>query len=126
MINEEFLESCSDEQINKGVVWAKISRYKLIGVCKAQLAVDKNTAKNLARDINCGMFNPCEYPSDIIPIQIANRIGLISDDESIKPNWIAIAEKITGRHHEYYDIEVQNANPLRAICEVYILMSVEK
>jgi hypothetical protein len=124
MINAEFLASCSDEQIERGVAWLKAKKTKNGLLLGNHYKIWSNGLGRIYGQY--GRFRPCLSPNDIIPIQFANGIGLIFDDESIKPNWIAIAEKITGRHHEYYDIEVQNANPLRAICHVYILMSVAK
>jgi hypothetical protein len=123
MINAEFLGNCSDEQIDMGVAWV-LAKGLNIDANKLIYSFSVNSYGRIQR--NGTRFIPCLYESDIMPIQIANGIGLIFDEESLKPNWIAIAEKITGRHHEYYDIEVQNPNPLRAICEVYILMSVAK
>ena len=78
MIDINFLSQCSDDQINKGVVWAKISKYKLIGVCNAQSENDFNTSQNLVKDLDYGLFNPCEYLDDIMPIAFANRIALDS------------------------------------------------
>jgi hypothetical protein len=125
MINAEFLGNCSDEQINKGVVWLAIKEWGSDSNHKRK-SIDYYCSQGLLNSVTAGNVNYCANPSDIMPCAFDNGIGLIFDDESIKPNWIAIAEKVTGRHHEYYDIEVQNTNPLRAICEVYILMSVAK
>jgi hypothetical protein len=122
MINAEFLAGCSDDQINLGVAWC-------LAKTNANFWNDPDTGalyKHYKHNKDVERFDPCNDPNDIMPIAFANGIGLIFDDESIKPNWIAVAIKITGRHHEYYDIEVQNTNPLRAICEAYILISVAK
>lgn len=127
MINAEFLSQCSDEQINRGVVWAKISKYKLIGACNAQSEIEFNTSQNLAKDLSCGLFNPCEYPDDIMPIAFANNISidlskpcsdLGGDDEFINGKYFSYSEDC--------EFSAYNENYLRAICEVYILMSVKK
>lgn len=113
MITPGFLKYCTDEQINMGVVWTKIRKHKLTGVCNAQTENDFNTSKNLVKDLYYGLFNPCEYPDDAWPITLENRIGI--KPRGVDDDWYAYQGKI----------EVINSNPLRAAMEVYILMSIQ-
>lgn len=107
MITKEFLESCTDEQINKCVAWLEVnSLFGLDGICKIQQVVCN---KLLSMPINY-----CSNPNDTMPIGFANRIGV--SPRGVDDKWKAHSWK-----HE-----VVNPNPLRAICEVYILMSVGK
>ena len=109
MINAEFLAICTDQQINFGVAW---------------LEAKANPADSWVIPYNNMLFKwnidhefePCTIPNDIMPIAFANGISLQSDHVG---NGIWFAD-------DTMDITVGNTNPLRAICEVYILMSVNK
>ena len=106
MITQEFLQQCSDEQINKGVEWM---------LCKELSLCDHSPFD----DYQFGYFNTLNYctsPNDIMPIAFANMF-------SICP---IFRNSDTYRVGSRCGIYVFNANPLRAICEVYILMSVNK
>lgn len=114
MINAEFLASCTDEQIERGVEWIEC---KKLNLCEYYTF----------SDYELGYFNTpnyCTNPSDIMPIAFSNNF-LIEP-----PNFFTNKWKVT----KYYIIEnigersinATNTNPLRAICEVYILMSVNK
>lgn len=120
MITQEFLSQCSDEQINKGVAWLEA------------INLDINTMQRLiiisaiSRRIfkSWRVFHPCTNPNDIMPIAFSNRINLISPLEH-KDKWAASATK-GGGNWSINDFKAVSTNPLRAICEVYILMSVNK
>ena len=120
-ITAQFLSQCTEAQINKGVAWAKLSSYKITGLSIAQLTVDHNTAQNLVKDLNCGLFNPCEYPNDIMPIAFANEISVIFDGMPMAATEVALGESFCSM-----ELSSFSGSPLRAICEVYILMSVSK
>jgi hypothetical protein len=121
MINKEFLANCSDEQINAGVAWAKCSDRFLGGAFF---------------DGNYCPRRYCIRPKDIMPIAFANNIALIplSDNDNeigmstFNGDWKAVANESNDREFgfdcKFY--ESISDNPLRAICEVYILMSVAK
>jgi hypothetical protein len=109
MINAEFLAGCSDDQINMGVAWC-------LAKTNANFWKDPETGalyKHYKHNKDVERFDPCSDPNDIMPIAFANGIGTRF---SLDNGWIA-RSKVTISY---------NNNPLRAICEVYILMSVEK
>mgnify|MGYP003637530171 FL=1 len=123
MINKEFLANCSDEQIEFGVAW--IDAKKLDIKYRLFLAIEQ---VNEGIIVGGHYYNPCHNPNEIMPIAFANRISIeIADNDD---EWIATHG--TSYDHSYYypvrnwEHESVNANPLRAICEVYILMSVSK
>jgi hypothetical protein len=107
MITQQFLQSCTDEQINKGVAWLRFCGMVEDGD-------DWKEYIDLA-DIPKDPVWPeyCANPNDIMPIAFANGIGIRF---SLDNGWIARNKVVLS----YSD------NPLRAICEVYILMSVNK
>jgi len=120
MINAEFLASCSEEQINKGVAW-----------CQVAFSVDKAMASENVElyryGMNYDMSVPrhyCTNANDIMPIAFANNF-LIEPPNFFTNKWSAtkyyIVENIGER-----SVKATNTNPMRAICEVYILMSVNK
>lgn len=107
MINQEFLSQCTDEQINKGVAWL---------VTKSDPS--KFGAAFLHGVIVLDEFYPTKYctrPNDAWPIILENKISIIDWLDG----WEAFENKAIGA-------KSYNTNPLRAICEVYILMSVSK
>lgn len=107
MIDSKFLSQCTDDQINKGVAWVRFC-----GVVEAD--DDWKDYIDLS-DIpkNPTWPNYCTNPNDIMPIAFANGISL---GPALENEWVA---RLNGFIR-------YNANPLRAICEVYILMSVSK
>jgi hypothetical protein len=134
MINAEFLANCSDEQIEQGVAWIKckgtsfdpsISSYYRFFSCIDNRIYFHGTH-----------FEPCYRPNDIMPIAFANKIALIplSDNNNeigmstFNGDWKAMTNESNdgefGFDCKFY--ESISDNPLRAICEVYILMSVAK
>ena len=121
MITQEFLSQCSDEQINKGVAWIEIVRLSKI------LPAYSVNRGDIGSGASIGLINTnyCTNPNDIMPIAFANEVFVIPclDGGCMASDGV-------------YDTEIEhiigecnwatNANPLRAICEVYILMSVNK
>ena len=113
MINAEFLASCSDEQVEKGVAW-----------CQVAFSVDKAMASENVElyryGMNYDMSVPrhyCSNPNDIMPIAISNDIEFVRR-KGIGDRREFIASKNL--------INSVDKNPYRAICEVYILMSANK
>ena len=106
MITPEFLQSCADEQINKGVAWLEVNKeFNLSDMCKFQYFAC-NAYLTDFRDY-------CTNPNDAMPVAFANFISLRFSRDN---GWIARK----GMHVCF------NKNPLRAICEVYLLMSNDK
>ena len=107
MINAEFLASCTDEQIEKGVAWLRFCEIVEAGDdwkdCIGLSEIPKNP----------DWPRYCSNPRVIMPIAFANKIGTRF---SLDNGWIARNKVVLS----------YNENPLRAICEVYILMSVNK
>mgnify|MGYP003648537022 FL=1 len=110
MINQEFLSQCSDDQINKGVAWLKAKNLSYS---------DLGEMLHYNDEFLFGMYSDplyyCSNPNDIMPIAFANRIGL---DSLFSGKWVALSPSWSSS-----GIESTTANPLRAICEVYILMN---
>lgn len=104
---QEFLSKCTDDEINKGVAWIEAKRLGFDNPCEYM-------SQNGFIFSTKWAFSPCTNPNDIMLIAFANRIDVIA--RGIDNDWYAAY----GKH------KTLNANPLRAICEVYILMSVSK
>jgi hypothetical protein len=113
MINKEFLGSCSDEQIERAVEWT----------CCKNLSIYEESSLG---DYEFGYFNTLKYcssPNDTMPIAFANGLSLaktFNDDEYYVSN--GKMHMLSGEIMEDEFCSF-NPNPLRAICEVYILMS---
>ena len=123
MINQEFLSQCSDDQINKGVAWLLAAKKCEKWACNGDSEFYYHWGRAM---INC----PSDYCNQIIhawPIMMANEISLIHN-WSKSNAYTATGTRSTMRSlGEYKEpIESTTANPLRAICEVYILMMVSK
>ncbi len=112
MINQEFLSQCSDDQINKGVAWLTIKEWGYGNEHKRK-SIDYYCCQGLLNSVTAGNVNYCTNPNDIMPIAFANGIGIRF---SLDNGWIA-RNKVTISF---------STNPLRAICEVYILMMAAK
>jgi len=124
MINAEFLSQCSDEQINKGVAWCVVSNANIsmkLTSEKYSFAASFLRSKSNKTLINYKLY--CTSPNDIMPIAFANAISLETHDGSM---WWADAPIIKDDSLEKTITSRELKNPLRAICEVYILMSVNK
>lgn len=120
MITPEFLQSCTNEQINKGVTWLEAARLGFKNPC--EFMIHRN---EIHRDYPW-IFSPCDMPNDAWPIMVANEVtvelrkpmqGLSGDDAFINGTYLAYTPDI--------DVTSYNKNPLRAAMEVYILMSVK-
>ena len=119
MITKEFLSQCSDEQVNKGVAWLTIKEWGY-GSEHKRKCIDYYCSQGLLNSVAAGNVNYCTNPNDIMPIAFANWITVKPMNNSMWPNdWEAFENKAIGA-------KSYNTNPLRAICEVYILMSVNK
>jgi hypothetical protein len=77
--------------------------------------------------MNAGNVNYCTKPNDIMQCAFDNNISLMYDWEELNM-YTAIGKRSEIRSLGEYKtpIEITIKNPLRAICEVYILMSVSK
>ena len=107
MITPEFLQACTPEQINKGVEWLKI---------KLEFKINRmNTLQFLL--CNSRLITPkpyCTNPNSAMPIAFAN--GITIGPKSFSDDWRAFRSPYTS----------VSTNPLRTICEVYLLMSNDK
>lgn len=111
MITQEFLSQCSDEQINKGVAWLECKKSDINNGLFGSWVMINDQPSWHGR-----YFKPSSYPNDIMPIAFANML-------SICP---IFRNSDTYRVESRCGIYAFNTNPLRAIAEVYILMSVNK
>ena len=106
MIDKDFLQGCTDEKINKGVAW-RMSIDAMDDILWPEFS--KFAANDLLEDIR----DYCSSTDDAMPIVFANKIGLRFSADN---GWIAR----TNNHISF------NESPLRALMEVYLLMSNEK
>ncbi|WP_339892127.1 hypothetical protein [uncultured Alteromonas sp.] len=122
MITQEFLSQCSEEQINKGVAWVESKEgVKAFSQRRDQLL--KFTSLSVSYGL-ASNFNPCANPNDIMPIAFANGIAIMPDsDGSWKSGRLPSNPEMT---FGWSNFVRGYKNPLRAICEVYILMSFNK
>lgn len=111
MITPEFLQSCTDEQINKGVAWLAFKEWGAKNNHKRK-SLDYYCCQGLLNSIDGGCVNYCTNPNDAMPIAFANWIGI---RPALENEWVA---RLNGFIR-------YNSNPLRAVMEVYILMSVK-
>lgn len=111
MITQEFLSQCSDERIERGVAWLRFC-----GIVEpGDDWKDFIDLSDIPRYPNWPKY--CASPNDIMPIAFANKFSI----------WPITRYTDTYRVSDLSGYNyVFNANPLRAICEVYILMSVNK
>jgi hypothetical protein len=123
MINAEFLASCTDEQINRGVAWLVVKEWGL-GNKHKRKSIDYYCSQGLFNSVAVGNVNYCTNPSDIMPIAFANNF-LIEPPNFFTSKWTIKKYYIVDNIGER-NISATNTNPLRAICEAYILMSVNK
>ena len=119
-ITTQFLSQCTDEQINKGIAWVEASKCETgtgDGNFDMRLTVSQEIESKAERSglwvSPAATFLPCTDPSDIMPIAFANGIGVEPPESG-------------ANYNENYKVYSEHLNPLRAICEVYILMSVSK
>tara|TARA_R110000868_G_scaffold125265_1_gene331000 strand:- start:7899 stop:8258 length:360 start_codon:yes stop_codon:yes gene_type:complete len=119
MINAEFLSQCSDEKINKGVAWCRVKEFSLMTKGDKN-EIDYWAAIDIFNRIEYEIDNYCTNHNDIMPIAFANRIDIRHDYDVLESVTALIGDE------DDYLYWATNTNPLRAICEVYILMSVNK
>tara|TARA_R110002049_G_scaffold299347_1_gene489551 strand:- start:374 stop:712 length:339 start_codon:yes stop_codon:yes gene_type:complete len=112
MITQEFLQSCTDEQINRGVAWLQAKSAIINSYGNWWHSVGEPNI--IYKGSFSNHFQPCVWPNDIMPIAFANRIGVTP--RGVDNKWKAYS----------WTHETINTNPLRAICEVYILMEANK
>lgn len=115
MINADFLSQCTDEEINKGVAWCNVTN-KNISMLHTPDSID-----NLWCNYVLSRIRPfCSMPDAIMPIAFANKVDIRHDYDVLES-----VTALIGNEDDYL-YWATNTNPLRAICEVYILMSVNK
>jgi hypothetical protein len=118
MINEEFLASCTEEQIEKGVAWCIVSNANIsMKLISEKYSFSASFLRSKCNKILTNHNLYCTNPNYIMPIAIANDIEFVRR-KGIGDRREFIASKNL--------INSVNKNPYRAICEVYILMSVNK
>ena len=107
MIDQKFLQGCTDEQIEKGVAWLKVVNENLP-------MIPSSNSELLSGWANAALTFPnncCSIPNDAWPIILESRIGITfgqSGERAVK--------MLNGK-----TIQVINENPLRAAMEVYLL-----
>tara|TARA_R100000541_G_scaffold30953_2_gene39866 strand:+ start:15562 stop:15903 length:342 start_codon:yes stop_codon:yes gene_type:complete len=112
MITKEFLQSCTDEQISKGVAWLGVR--SLLSIRSSRnCEIYKLAAKNILLRSISGSDDYCINPDISWSVILENRIGI--KPRGVDSDWYAYQGKI----------EVISENPLRAAMEVYILMSTQ-
>ena len=128
-ITTQFLFQCTDEQINKGVAWCRAGQLGFANPCEFLSRKSNNPEKQyfILTASDDWDFNPCTNPNDIMPIAFANEISLMRDwAKSSMYTAIGTRSEIRSLGEYKKPIEITIDNPLRAICECYILMSVSK
>lgn len=125
MIDKDFLQSCTDEQINKGVAWLRVSEFSLM-TKDEQNELDYYAAIDIFNRADWGFDDYCANPNDAWHIILGNEISLLHDNGL----WEASID-FYGNESEHGTDELLSKvaigkNPLRAACEVYLLMSNEK
>lgn len=127
-ITTQFLSQCTEAQINKGVAWAKIKSLPLTDKSGGRYELYRLFSNALIDDLSDYGFDPCEYPNDIMPIAFANGIGVEPPESGANYNEWEAGSGLFIRENgvQNYKVYSEHLNPLRAICEVYILMSVSK
>jgi len=109
MITPEFLQSCTDEQINKGVAWLGVK--SLLDLRSSRnCEIYKAAAKNILLRSISGKDDYCINPDISWSVILDNRISI---GPALGNEWVA---RLNGFIR-------YNKNPLRAAMEVYILMS---
>ena len=109
MITPEFLQGCTNAQVNKGVVWMQFR-----GAVKSRESLQDYIG------LSCIAKKPkwpkyCTSPNDAWPIILENEM-LIRPVFDGSGYWMA----------QMYQTQTHSKNPLRAAMEVYLLMSNDK
>lgn len=117
MITTEFLKSCTDEQINKGVAWLEAKRLGIKHPCEFMIHRNK-----VYREYPW-IFSPCDTPNDAWPIILKNKISILDWNNKWEASMDFYGTEETNGTDEILTKVITNENPLRAAMEVYILMS---
>ncbi|HEK2733343.1 TPA: DUF2591 family protein [Proteus mirabilis] len=73
--------------------------------------------------VDGNVFDPCNNPSDAMPIIIENRIAIFPMETLGCKYWCAASDfKDIGEKEIVWGLESNNKNPLRAAMEVYLLI----
>ena len=122
MITQEFLQSCTDEQIDLAVAWTSAYKLGIKSPCEFM-----SYGRGYAFKDNDYCFSPCTNPNDAWPIILENKISLLHGD--IEADWEASIDYQGTLEEDGIDEMlskwVAHKNPLRAAMEVYILMSTQ-
>lgn len=121
MINKDFLAGCSAEQISRGVAWLEASKLNIF-----HIQYDSPWKVNASGIISSygRMFFSCHNPNDTMPIAV--RYGMSIELPHVDLGYVGtISLYVQGDTDISIDF-TGDQNYLRAICEVYILMSVAK
>jgi hypothetical protein len=115
-LTPEALQEMSDFEIN--VIIAKLIHTGLAGISAARACDDSAEFYDSFQRLE---YNYCQNPNDIMPIAFENYIS--TDWLVRKPDkWQAKASN-QGTAGPFKRFESINTNPLRAICECFILMN---
>lgn len=127
MITPEFLKSCTDEQINKGVAWCEASKCEAgtgDGSFEMRLAISQEIESRTnilgIRVSAAATFKPCTSPNDAWPIMMNNLISTTPRGGSSYAQPYASSGMLAIMVHCDSNEEL-----LRAAMEVYILMSTQ-
>lgn len=118
MITQEWLESCTDEQINKGVAWLAIKEWGADSNHKRK-SIDYYCSKGLLNSIAGRKVDYCTNPNDAWPI----IEDVFSKGVSFAINSGGIMTGNLGAKYGGIKLDIE-CSPLRAAMIVYILMSV--
>lgn len=114
---KEKLELMSDLNINKEVARLSFDFYDEIRVTQAP-SQDSSVWVECDGGLENTNYDPCNNPSDIIPLVFEYNISLLDPESNGRNEWQA------GKFYPDFtpDIQVQHKNPLRAAAIVYILI----
>lgn len=113
MITPEFLQGCTDDQINKGVAWLEVKSFDLTHAHGIRSSLDMHAAISILMTPH----NYCASPDDAMPIAFANEITIKPMNNCMWPDWWESFE------NKAEGVKSYNKNPLRAAMGVYLLMS---
>ena len=111
MITQEFLSQCSDDQVNRGVAWLRFCGIVEVG----DNWKDFINLSDIPKKPNWPKY--CSNPITTMPIAFANKIDITHSKTNTGQSYASNCG---------IQSVAKNNGMLRAICEVYILMSVKK
>lgn len=114
MIDKDFIQGCTKEQINAGVAWLEAERLGFDNPCEFMIL------SGFIFKGNEFAFTPCTNPNDAWSIMMANNIRVFPRPHE------PFAKARTCAFPVYVDSKGGNDGLLRAAMEVYILLSVGK